>query len=145
MIKAPDRPRVVSGRVVRTRAGGLSVLVQGRTVAVTAALLVALVAVMGVTLTTGDFDLSVGEVLAALTGDGGGAADFVVNTLRMPRLVTALCVGAALAVSGAILQSITGNPWAAPTSSASPTAPPSAPCSSSSSCTAAWRRSRSAR
>ncbi|MFD3680848.1 FecCD family ABC transporter permease [Streptomyces sp. NPDC058613] len=87
---------------------------QGRTVAVTVILLVVLVAVMGITLTTGDFDLSVGEVLEALFGSGGGAADFVVNTLRMPRLVTALCVGAALAVSGAILQSLTANPLGSP-------------------------------
>ncbi|MFB6840754.1 FecCD family ABC transporter permease [Streptomyces sp. NPDC056361] len=110
----PARPRVVTGRPVRTRSGSLSLLVRGRPVAVTAALLSALVAVMGVTLTTGDFDLSAAEVARALTGDGTGIADFVVNTLRMPRLVTALCVGAALAVSGAILQSVTGNPLGSP-------------------------------
>ncbi|MGW8365389.1 FecCD family ABC transporter permease [Streptomyces wedmorensis] len=110
----PTAPRVVTGRLLRTRSGSLSLLVRGRAVAVTAALLAALVAVMAVTLTTGDFDLSVGEVARALTGDGTGIADFVVNTLRMPRLVTALCVGAALAVSGAILQSLTGNPLGSP-------------------------------
>ncbi|MEU4080640.1 hypothetical protein DEJ45_01930 [Streptomyces venezuelae] len=111
---ATDRSRVVTGRAVRTRSGALSLLVRSRTLAVTAALLLALLTVVAVTLTTGDFDLSVGEVLQALTGEGSGIADFVVNTLRMPRLVTALCVGAALAVSGAILQSITGNPLGSP-------------------------------
>ncbi|MFB6532085.1 FecCD family ABC transporter permease [Streptomyces sp. NPDC056399] len=110
----PDPPRVVTGRVVRTRSGSVSLRVQSRTVAATAALLAALLLVAGITLTTGDFDLSVGEVVQALTGNGSGIADFVVNTLRMPRLVTALCVGAALAVSGAILQSITGNPLGSP-------------------------------
>ncbi|MYS10802.1 hypothetical protein GTW71_31215, partial [Streptomyces sp. SID6041] len=65
---AGHRPRVVSGRVVRTRSGVLSLRVRGRAVVVTAALLAALVAVAGTTLTTGDFDLSVGEVLKALTG-----------------------------------------------------------------------------
>ncbi|MFG3506485.1 FecCD family ABC transporter permease [Streptomyces sp. NPDC047821] len=112
--RAPRAVRVVTGRVVRTRTGGISLRVQGRALAVTAALLCALAAVMGVTLTTGDFPLSLGEVLDALFGSGGGAADFVVNTLRMPRLVTALCVGAALAVSGAILQSLTGNALGSP-------------------------------
>ncbi|MGW4028818.1 FecCD family ABC transporter permease [Streptomyces sp. NPDC004838] len=80
----------------------------------TAALLVILTVVMGATLTTGDFELSVAEVLQALTGNGTAATDFIVNTLRMPRLVTALCVGAALAVSGAILQSLTRNSLGSP-------------------------------
>ncbi|MFD9225517.1 FecCD family ABC transporter permease [Streptomyces sp. NPDC060064] len=80
----------------------------------TVALLVALTTVMGITLTTGDFELSVAEVLQALAGKGSGGADFIVNTLRMPRLLTALCVGAALAVSGAILQSLTGNSLGSP-------------------------------
>ncbi|MFD7325300.1 FecCD family ABC transporter permease [Streptomyces sp. NPDC059875] len=107
-------PRVVSGRVVRAGKGGVSLRVQGRTVAVTALLLVSLVVVMGITLTTGDFPLTVGEVLSALTGNDSGAADFVVNTLRMPRILTAVFVGAALAVSGAILQSLTRNSLGSP-------------------------------
>jgi iron complex transport system permease protein len=107
-------PRIVTGLVLRTRKGGLSVRVPGRAVTVTAVLLTVLTMVVGTTLATGDFQLSVGEVLQALTGNGSGAADFVVNTLRMPRLLTALCVGAALAVSGAILQSLTGNALGSP-------------------------------
>ncbi|UYQ65432.1 FecCD family ABC transporter permease [Streptomyces peucetius] len=107
-------PRVVSGTVLRTRVGGLSVRVQGRVLAATAVMLAALTAVVLVTLTTGDFELTVGEVVQALVGNGSGAADFIVNTLRMPRLLTALCVGAALAVSGAILTSLTGNPLGSP-------------------------------
>ncbi|MGN9757642.1 FecCD family ABC transporter permease [Streptomyces sp. SD31] len=106
--------RVVSGVVIRTRRGGMSLRVQGRAVVVTVALLAVLVTVMGVSLTTGDFELSVGEVVRALTGNGDPGADFIVNTLRMPRLVTAVCVGAALAVSGAILQSLTGNSLGSP-------------------------------
>ncbi|MBT3149517.1 iron chelate uptake ABC transporter family permease subunit [Streptomyces sp. CHD11] len=73
-----------------------------------------LVTVMGVSLTTGDFELSVTEVVRALTGGGPPGADFIVNTLRLPRLVTGVCVGAALAVSGGILQSLTGNALGSP-------------------------------
>ncbi|MFI2345846.1 FecCD family ABC transporter permease [Streptomyces sp. NPDC019443] len=113
-LKGRATPRVVTGLVVRTRKGGLSLRVQGRALAVTAVLGAVLVLVMGITLTTGDFELSVGEVLQALFGNDSGAADFIVNTLRMPRLLTALCVGAALAVSGAILQSLTGNALGSP-------------------------------
>ncbi|MEU7644673.1 FecCD family ABC transporter permease [Streptomyces huasconensis] len=105
---------VISGTVLRAGRRGPSVRVQGRVLAVTSAMLVALVAVMLVTLTTGDFELSVGEVLKAVTGNGSAGADFIVNTLRMPRLLTAICVGAALAVSGAILQSLTGNSLGSP-------------------------------
>ncbi|WP_267241939.1 FecCD family ABC transporter permease [Streptomyces sp. PR69] len=108
------RSRVVTGMILRTRRGGLSIRVPGRALAVTAVLLAALVVVMGITLTTGDYELSVGEVLRAVTGNDAGAADFIVNTLRMPRLLTALCVGAALAVSGAILQSLTANALGSP-------------------------------
>ncbi|MER5929083.1 iron chelate uptake ABC transporter family permease subunit [Streptomyces sp. NPDC002054] len=113
-VNTPRGPRVVTGTVLRTPGDRHSLRLHGRTVAVTLILVVALVVVMGITLTTGDFQLSVGEVLQALTGTGSGAADFIVNTLRMPRLVTALCVGAALAVSGAILQSLTRNALGSP-------------------------------
>ncbi|MFJ6247033.1 MULTISPECIES: FecCD family ABC transporter permease [unclassified Streptomyces] len=107
-------PRVVGGRVLRVGRGAVSLRVRGRTVAVTVLLLAALVLVVGTTLTTGDFPLTVGEVLRALTGNDTGAADFVVNTLRMPRVLTAVFVGASLAVSGAILQSLTRNPLGSP-------------------------------
>ncbi|MFH9738554.1 FecCD family ABC transporter permease [Streptomyces roseolus] len=108
------RPRVITGTVLRTPAGGLSVRVRGRALAVTAAILVALLAVALVSLTTGDYELTVGEVLRALAGGDSGGADFIVNTLRLPRLLTALAVGAALAVSGALLTSLTGNALGSP-------------------------------
>ncbi|CAL9582903.1 Ferric enterobactin transport system permease protein FepG [Streptomyces sp. enrichment culture] len=104
------RPGVITGTVLRIPgARGASVRVQGRALAVTAAILLALLAVMVVSLTTGDYELTVAEVLRALTGGDSGGADFVVNTLRLPRLLTAVAVGAALAVSGALLTSLTGN------------------------------------
>ncbi|MFF8103129.1 FecCD family ABC transporter permease [Streptomyces sp. NPDC016640] len=108
------RPRVVGGLVVRAGGDRLSLRIPVRSVAVSTVLLVVLVAVLGISLTTGDFELSVTEVVQALTDGGSPGADFIVNTLRMPRLVTAVCVGAALAVSGAILQSLTGNALGSP-------------------------------
>ncbi|MFJ2822604.1 FecCD family ABC transporter permease [Streptomyces toxytricini] len=109
------RPAVITGTVLRIPgARGASVRVQGRALAVTAAILLALLAVMLVSLTTGDYELTVAEVLRALTGGDSGGADFVVNTLRLPRLLTAVAVGAALAVSGALLTSLTGNALGSP-------------------------------
>lgn len=113
-IAVPVRSRSVSGLVVRTGRGGISLRLGGRSVAVTLVLLAVLLTVMGIGLTTGDFDLPAGEVLRALAGSGSPGADFIVNSLRMPRLLTAVCVGAALAVSGGILQSLTGNPLGSP-------------------------------
>ncbi|GHB08413.1 ABC transporter permease [Streptomyces termitum] len=106
------RPRVITGTVLR--AGGLSVRIRGRAIVVTAATLAVLVAVALISLTTGDYELSVGEVVRALAGQDSGGADFIVNTLRLPRLLTALTVGAALAVSGALLTSLTGNALGSP-------------------------------
>lgn len=106
--------RVVPGLVVRTVRGRASVRVDGRTVGVTAALLCLLLAVSAYILSTGHYQVLLPDVLAALAGQAEGAADFIVNTLRLPRLLTAIFVGAALAVSGAIMQSITRNPLGSP-------------------------------
>ncbi|MBK1784230.1 iron chelate uptake ABC transporter family permease subunit [Prauserella sp. ASG 168] len=92
----------------------MSVRVAGRSVSVCVGIVVVLLVVMCATLMTGEYQLSVGEVLGAVTGTGEGSADFIVNTLRMPRLLTALFVGAALAASGAILQGLTRNPLGSP-------------------------------
>ena len=42
------------------------------------------------------------------------AYDFVVNTLRLPRALTAFTVGAMLALAGGIMQTLTRNPLASP-------------------------------
>lgn len=104
----------VTGRILRTRQDGLSVRIDGRVFGVCVALAVALGVVVVVTLTTGDFPLSVGEVLRALAGFGEPGHQFVVNTLRLPRVLTAVFVGAGLGLSGAILQNLSGNPLGSP-------------------------------
>lgn len=106
--------RPVSGHVLRTRRDGWSVRVDGRSVLVGTVLAGVLGCVVVVTLTSGDYPLSVTEVLAALAGQGDSGAHFIVNTLRLPRVLTALFVGAALAVSGAVLQTLSRNPLASP-------------------------------
>ncbi|MCR2806218.1 FecCD family ABC transporter permease [Paenibacillus soyae] len=50
----------------------------------------------------------------ALWGSGTEDGTMIVQSLRAPRLVVALLVGASLALSGAILQAIIRNPLAAP-------------------------------
>ncbi|TDQ50726.1 FecCD family ABC transporter permease [Actinorugispora endophytica] len=97
------------------RAGDrLSLRVDARSAAVCAVLLAALAALGTLALATGEFRLSAAEVLAALAGRGDPGHAFIVVTLRLPRLLTALLVGAALAVSGGLLQRLSGNPLGSP-------------------------------
>ncbi|MCG7285617.1 iron chelate uptake ABC transporter family permease subunit [Cellulomonas sp. ACRRI] len=73
-----------------------------------AALLLALVA-LGV----GDYPLGVVDVVRALVTDQGFATT-IVTEWRLPRVLVALVFGAALAVSGALFQSVTRNPLGSP-------------------------------
>ncbi|WP_082403448.1 FecCD family ABC transporter permease [Saccharothrix sp. NRRL B-16348] len=99
-------------RTVRTSAVSLRISERALLVSAGIAVLTAVAAVA--TMVTGDFPLTVGEVLSTFVGQGDGYADFVIFTLRLPRLITGLLVGAALALSGAILQSLSRNPLASP-------------------------------
>lgn len=93
-----------------------SVLVDRRPRAVAVGVVLALVAVVGAgySLTLGDFPLSVGTVLRTFAGHGTRASEFVVYDLRLPRTLTALAVGAALGLAGAIFQSLSRNPLGSP-------------------------------
>ncbi|MBK1783162.1 iron chelate uptake ABC transporter family permease subunit [Prauserella sp. ASG 168] len=62
----------------------------------------------------GSIALTPGEVVGALLGQGDRAATTVVVEWRLPRVLSALVLGAALGVSGAICQSLTRNPLGSP-------------------------------
>ncbi len=63
----------------------------------------------------GSVTLSAREVWSGLTSDSDVFAHNVVWQIRYPRFLDGLMVGAALAVSGAMLQGVTRNPLADPT------------------------------
>jgi iron complex transport system permease protein len=66
-------------------------------------------------LTWGDYPASLAEVVAGILRVADNPdLEFLVWSLRLPRAMVALLVGAALATSGAILQRLTRNPLAAP-------------------------------
>lgn len=73
----------------------------------------ALVVLVLLSLAFGSKPLPLGEVVTALTRDNGLAHTIVVDQ-RVPRTVLAILVGAALAVSGALMQGLTRNPLADP-------------------------------
>ncbi|MBB6633699.1 FecCD family ABC transporter permease [Cohnella thailandensis] len=54
------------------------------------------------------------DVWGSILGIGTGDYDFVVLTLRLPRVYVALLAGAALGLSGAVLQGVVRNPLASP-------------------------------
>ncbi|WP_017729336.1 FecCD family ABC transporter permease [Halalkalibacterium ligniniphilum] len=62
----------------------------------------------------GELQLSPIEVVKSLFGYGDEMTELVVMSFRLPRIIVSLLVGAALAVSGAILQGIVRNPLASP-------------------------------
>ncbi|MFD7551054.1 FecCD family ABC transporter permease [Streptomyces sp. NPDC059578] len=107
-----DRP--VTGRVLRTRSGAVSVRLHLRSLAVGTLLTLAICAVGLVSLTTGSYSASLGDVFAALVGDGPPGVDFIVRELRLPRLLVAVMVGAALGIGGAMFQSVSRNPLGSP-------------------------------
>jgi iron complex transport system permease protein len=65
-------------------------------------------------LCVGDPMLSPGDALGFVFVHDGSPTAIVVHTLRLPRAVLAIGVGAALAVAGVIMQALTRNPLADP-------------------------------
>ncbi|GAB3168710.1 iron chelate uptake ABC transporter family permease subunit [Myceligenerans halotolerans] len=65
-------------------------------------------------LTLGSSDLTIPQVIAAALGLGESGQVFVVQQLRLPRVLSALLVGAALGASGTLLQGLMRNPLASP-------------------------------
>ncbi|ELK48588.1 iron chelate uptake ABC transporter family permease subunit [Halobacillus sp. BAB-2008] len=78
--------------------------------------LLALFAVVlsGTMLVMGNTVYSIPEVIAALSGDASGGADFAVNTIRLPRMVAGLLAGIAFGIAGNTFQTMLRNPLANP-------------------------------
>lgn len=73
-----------------------------------------LVVSAGLSLSLGSFPTPPLQVLRTLTAPQGSDIAFIIWELRLPRILLAILVGAALAIAGAILQSIVRNPLASP-------------------------------
>lgn len=80
-----------------------------------ALMLFCVLAAAALSLWTGSVALSPGQVLAVLTGrDASSTAARIIFYSRMPRTFAALLAGAALAVAGAVIQTVLHNPLASP-------------------------------
>ncbi|MCD8901449.1 FecCD family ABC transporter permease [Staphylococcus gallinarum] len=65
-------------------------------------------------MTSGEYKLSVGTFFKTLFGQGEYTDTLILMEFRLPRMLITILAGAALAMSGAILQSVTRNPLAEP-------------------------------
>lgn len=82
---------------------------------VTVSILVAAALVLAVfALGVGQYPVSPGQVISIITGQDDSFASVLVLQWRMPRILLALLIGAALGVSGAIFQALTRNPLGSP-------------------------------
>jgi iron complex transport system permease protein len=94
--------------------GGWSVRVRGRALAVGAACVLAALAFAVVAIGSGDYPMSPAAVVRTLAGYGSAADAFIVEQVRLPRVLTGLLTGAALGLSGALFQSLVRNPLGSP-------------------------------
>ncbi|MGW4467637.1 FecCD family ABC transporter permease [Micromonospora sp. NPDC004704] len=113
-VTVPSRPPLPPTRRVRAFGGRITLRVDRRSVLVCATLALVVVVVAVFTLGTGDYPIPAVDVVRTLLGHGTPAQDFIVQTLRLPRLLTAVLVGVALGIGGALFQSMSRNPLGSP-------------------------------
>ena len=87
---------------------------RSRRLTVSLGLALAAVVVMTASLLVGELPLSLGQVLATAVGRGDDVSQLVLVDFRLPRLLLGVLVGAGLALSGALFQSVLRNPLASP-------------------------------
>ena len=93
---------------------GLTVVIGLRSALVGVLVLLVTVFLALLALALGDFPLTLAEVVGVVTGQVDGLPRIVVLEWRLPRAMAAVLFGAALAVAGAIFQTVTRNPLASP-------------------------------
>ncbi len=94
--------------------GGRSLLLHRRTLVISLVLLALALLIATGTVVTGTYDITPVDAFGVLGGGGSGLDRFIVVGQRLPRVIAALLVGAALATSGAIFQSVSRNPLGSP-------------------------------
>ncbi|MDT0441923.1 FecCD family ABC transporter permease [Streptomyces johnsoniae] len=107
------RPAVGAAGYAVARGRGASFLLHRRSALVVAVLTAALLGACLASLCLGTSAVAPGAALRAAFGLDS-SAEFVVGTLRLPRMTLGLLVGAALGVAGALIQSVARNPLASP-------------------------------
>ncbi len=76
--------------------------------------LVVLAMLMTLAMSLGSFRIPFADVVRAVFGEGSEDQIFVVRELRLPRVISAVMIGSALAMSGSIFQGLVKNPLVSP-------------------------------
>lgn len=110
-----DAPRETLARVrPALRVGPVSLVLRPVLFGVVLALAVLVFGLFCLDIAVGDTRIPLGRVLEVLGGGGTRSQRFIIMESRLPRALTAVVVGAALGLSGALMQSILHNPLAGP-------------------------------
>ncbi|RBO93822.1 FecCD family ABC transporter permease [Nocardia puris] len=96
------------------RIGPVSLVLRPTMFSITLALVGVVFLLFCVDIAVGETHIPLGRVLDVLGGGGSRAQRFIIVESRLPRALTAVVVGAALGLAGAITQSILHNPLASP-------------------------------
>ncbi|KPI10848.1 ABC-type transporter, integral membrane subunit [Actinobacteria bacterium OK074] len=110
----PAPPATGRSLVVRSRSHRLSLRLDVRAAWVCLLVVAAVVGIGILALGTGEYTISPADVVRTLLGNGSPQTDFIINQLRLPRLLCGMLVGAALGLSGALFQSLSRNPLGSP-------------------------------
>ncbi|SOC90515.1 iron complex transport system permease protein [Rhizobium sp. AN5] len=100
--------------VLRLFGGRLSMRLDPRSLVAGVILLSLTVMIGAASLASGKFPVPLADVFRALLGTADDTMKMIVMEWRLPRLLLAFLLGAALGVSGAIFQSLTRNPLGSP-------------------------------
>lgn len=87
---------------------------EARVVAVSLLLAAACFVVFCVSLSLGEVDIPVPDVVRTLFGGGDSGVAYIVTELRLPRALVAVLAGVAFGLSGTIFQTLVRNPLASP-------------------------------
>ncbi|XEC94541.1 FecCD family ABC transporter permease [Paenibacillus tarimensis] len=100
--------------LLRNRSGKVSFLLEKKAVVALSILSFLFIVLFITGLSIGSTMISPVEVVKHLLGFGSGEYKFAIETVRLPRMVLSTLVGAALGVSGLILQGMIRNPLGSP-------------------------------
>lgn len=98
----------------RNKSGTISQQINKKTLGILVILICIMVLMIIAALSIGSTMINPVTVLKHLTGIEDSSQSFIINILRLPRIILAILVGVSLGVSGLILQGVVRNPLASP-------------------------------
>jgi iron complex transport system permease protein len=99
---------------IRNRSGTFSLLIEKKAVLVFILLFCSSLLLFIIGLSVGSTMINPLSTIQHLLGMGNGEHSFIIETLRLPRMIISSLAGICLAVSGLILQGVVRNPLASP-------------------------------